>query len=128
MKIAITSIVGLVIITTVMFAQSLEKQAQNLDKERDKIADTIAYIRKETIGGKLDFTYVLKEPGFLPIDHQGVRFNRNDYHVFLWGEAVGDLGLESSEKASKLWEEINGKKLTRPQRIALRIGFDKKIK
>ena len=121
MKIAITSIVGLIIITTVMFAQ-------NVNEEKDKTAGTIKYIKKETIGGKLDFTSVLKEPGFLPIDHKGVRFNRNDYHVFLWGQAVSDLGLESSDKASSLWEEIHDKKLTGPQRTALRIGFDKKFK
>ena len=121
MKIAISSIVGMVIITTVIFAQSL-------DNEKEKIADTIEYIKRETIGGKLDFTSVLKEPGFLPIDHNGVRFNRNDYHVFLWGQAVRDLGLESSDKSAKLWEEIHGKKLTGPQRTALKIGFDKKIK
>ena len=121
MKIAISSIVGLIIMTTIIFAQ-------NVDKETDKTADTIEYIKKETIGGKLDFTSVLKEPGFLPIDHNGVRFNRIDYHVFLWGQAVGDLGLESSDKASSLWEEIHRKKLTGPQRTALRIGFEKEIK
>ena len=76
MKIAISSIVGLVTISTVIFAQSFYK-------EKGKISDTIEYIKRETIGGKLDFTWVLKEPGFLPINHNGVRFNRNDYHVFL---------------------------------------------
>jgi hypothetical protein len=121
MKIAISGIVGLVIVTAVVFAQ-------RLDKSKDSIGDTIEYIRKETIGGKLDFTSVLREPGSLPIDHKGVRFNRNDYPVFLWGEAVSDLGLESSAKASILWEEIHGKRLTGPQRTALRIGFEKKIK
>lgn len=76
MKIAISGIVGLIIITTVMFTQ-------NVDKEIDKTTNTIEYIKKKTIGGKLDFASVMKEPGFLPIDHNGVRFNRNDYHVFL---------------------------------------------
>lgn len=101
--------------------------AQNLDKEKGKTGDTLEYIKKETIGGKLDFTSVLKEPGHT-IDHNGVSFNKNDYHVFLWGRAVGDLGLESSHQATKLWEEIHRKKLTGPQRIALRIGFDKLLK
>lgn len=121
MKIAITAIASLIIITTVMFAQ-------NRDKEKDKLADTIEYIRKETIGGKLDFTSVLKETDHPTIDHKGVRFNRNDYYVFLWGEAVGELGLASSEDAARLWEEIHGKKLTGPQRTALKIGFEKEIK
>ena len=117
----VSCIVGLVIIVTVMFAQ-------NPNKEKDKIAATIEYIKRETIGGKLDFTSVLKGPDSLPIDHNGTRFNRNDYYVFLWGQAVGDCGLESTEKAVKLWEEIHGKKLTGPQRTALKIGFEKKIK
>ena len=121
MKTTISIIVGLIIITTVMFAQ-------NADKEKDKIGNTIDYIKKETLGGKLDFTSVLKGSDNFPIDHKGVRFNRNDYYVFLWGEAISDLGLKSSEEAIGLWEEIQGKKLTGPQRTALRIGFEKRIK
>ena len=121
MKIVISSFVGLVIITTVIFTQSI-------DKKKEAIADTIEYIKKETIGGKLDFASVLKETDGLLIDHNGVRFNINDYYVFLWGQAVSDLGLETSEKAVRLWEKIHGKKLTSPQRTALRIGFAKALK
>lgn len=121
MKTIIASIVGLVIMITVIFAQSV-------DKNKDTIADTIKYIKKETIGGKLDFTSILKETDGLLIDHDGVRFNKNDYYVFLWGQAVSDLGLESSESAAKLWEKIHDKKLTGPQRTALRIGLEKQLK
>lgn len=121
MKTALSGIFGLLIIATVVFAQ-------NLDKNDNRIADKIEYIKQETIGGKLDFTFSLKESDYPTIEHKGVRFNRNDYHVFLWGQAVRDLGLESSAKASSLWEEIHGKKLTGPQRTALRIGFDKELK
>ena len=101
--------------------------AQTLEKKSDKTAGTIEYIKKETIGGKLDYRSVLKDQDQV-IDHKGVRFNKNDYHVFLWGESVGALGVESTDKAAKLWEEIHGQKLTSPQRTALRIGFEKKIK
>lgn len=121
MKIAITAIASLIIITTAMFAQIG-------DKEKDKLTDTVEYIRKETLGGKLDFTSVLKETDYPTIDHKGVRFNKNDYYVFLWGQAVGELGLTSSEDAARLWEEIHEKKLTGPQRTALKIGFEKEIK
>jgi hypothetical protein len=38
------------------------------------------------------------------------------------------MGIETSDKAISLWEEIQGKKLTGPQMTALRIGFEKKIK
>lgn len=121
MKTALSCIVGVVIIATAVFAQSV-------DKNKERISDTIEYIKRETIGGKLDFTAVLREADIPTIEHKGVRFNRNDYYVFLWGQAVGDLGLESSEKAGRLWEEIHGKKLTPPQKTALRIGFEKEIK
>ena len=121
MKTAITGIIGLVVITTVIFAQ-------RPDKEKDKTAETIEYIKAETIGGTLDFTSVLNKPDDSPIDHKGVRFNKNDYYVFLWGQAVSDLGVESSNQAAQLWEEIHDKTLTGPQRTALKIGFEKEIK
>jgi hypothetical protein len=121
MKIALSSIVALLIIAAVTLAQRPDKKTGN-------VADTIEYIKRETIGGKLDFTSVLKEPGFLPIDYNGVRFNRNDYHVFLWGQAVSDLGVESTDEAARLWEDIHQKKLSSPQRTALKIGFEKKLK
>ena len=120
MKIIVSSIVGLVLVTTIMVAQ-------NQDNEKSKEGYTLEYIKKETIGGKLDFTSVLKEPGYT-IDHNGVRFNKNDYHVFLWGRAVSNLGLESSYQATELWEDIHRKALTGPQRTALRIGFEKQLK
>jgi len=121
MKAALSSLVCLIIISTILLAQKPHTK-------KDVTADKIEYIKKETIGGKLDFTSVLREPGFLPIEYEGVRFNRNDYHVFRWGQAVGDLGLESSAQAATLWEKIHDRKLTGPQRTALTIGFEKKLK
>jgi len=121
MKIIVPGIVGLIIITTVMFAQ-------NLDKEKGKATDTIEYIKRETLGGKLDFRSVLESPGEVITHDSGVRFNKNDYYVFLWGEAVSDMGLGPTSSASNLWEHIHGKKLTGPQRTALKIGYEKKLK
>ena len=119
MKIIVSSIIGLAI-TSIVIAQTLEKKG-------DKAPDRIEYIKKETIGGKLDYRSVLSNPDQV-VDHKGVRFNKNDYYVFLWGESVGELGIESYDKAAKLWEEIHAHKLTSPQRTALRIGFEKEIK
>lgn len=121
MKIAIASLAGLVIITTAIFAQ-------RPDRKSEQGNDTLEYIKKETIGGKLDFTAVLQQPDDFPIEHNGVRFNKNDYYVFLWGKAVTDMGLESTDDAARLWEKIHGKKLTNPQRTALKIGFEKQLK
>jgi hypothetical protein len=120
MKTIISSVVVIIIaITTIVFAQKP-------DREKSNVADTVEYIRKETIGGKLDFSSVLKSPGVVITHTNGIRFNKNDYYVFLWGQAVGELGVESSDKAARLWEEIHGKKLTGPQRTALKGGFEKK--
>src|SRR5690349_51609 len=114
MKITVSSILmlALIIVTTVMVAQ-------NLNEKKAKAADTIAYIKREMIGGVFDFRYVLKNPSEV-ITHQGMRFNKNDYYVFLWGEAVSNMGLGSAENAARLWEEIHHQKLTNPQRAALR--------
>lgn len=85
MKIIISSIVGL-IITAIIFAQTITR-------ENRAIADTIEYITSETIGGKLDFTAILKEPGFLPIDHKGVRLIEMTIMFFCGGKqsATWDL-------------------------------------
>lgn len=121
MKIAASGIFGLLIITTVLVAQKH-------DREQKTMTDSIDYdyIMRETIEGKLDFTAVLEAPGEVITHSNGIRFNKNDYHVFLWGEAVRKLGLASSDKAANLWEEIHGRKLTGPQRTALRIAIENK--
>ena len=121
MKTIISCIIGLTILSTVMFAQ-------NRGKQHDALADTIEYIRKETLGGKFDFRSVLNSPAEVIRHSNSVAFNKNDYHVFLWGRAVSDLGLESTDQAARLWEQIHGKKLTGPQRTALKIGFEKKVR
>ena len=112
---------ALIVVTTVMIAQ-------NLDKGKTKSTDTIEYIKRETIGGKFDFRYILKNPDVVIVHDDGTRFNKNDYYVFLWGRAVSDLGLKSTDNAARLWEQIHAQKLTNPQRTALKIGFEKKIK
>lgn len=120
MKLILSSIFGL-IVATLVFAQTVHTQ-------RPDLTETIAYIKKETLGGKLDFRSVLNDSVSVVVYHKGVGFNKNDYYVFLWGQAVSDSGLSSSEYAAKLWEEIHNQKLTMPQKTALMIGFKKKIK
>ena len=120
MKMIVSCIFGL-IITTLVVAQALRNQPPEPDK-------LVAYIKKETHGGKLDFRSVLKDSVSEVIYYKGVGFNKKDYYVFVWGQSVGELGLPSSENATKLWEEIHCQKLTMSQRTALIIGFEKKIK
>ncbi|MGC1241339.1 MAG: hypothetical protein WA874_07115 [Chryseosolibacter sp.] len=120
MKIIFSIIFGLIITTLVV--------AQTLRNPQPDLAETTAYIKMETLGGKLDFRSFLSDSVNTVIYYKGVGFNKNDYYVFLWGQSVGELGLPSSENAAKLWEEIHDQKLTMPQKTALRIGFEKKIK
>jgi hypothetical protein len=98
--------------------------AKQLLSPEEEIKDPIEYIKKETIGGKLDFNKVLeaeKQSFFLS---NGVLYNKKDFAIYLWGKKVKMLGISSTEKAAKLWKEINGRTLTAPEKKALISGFD----
>jgi hypothetical protein len=88
----------------------------------------IEYIKKETIGGKLDFNKVLEKETQVLFLYDGIAYNKKDFAIFLWGKKVKKLGIGSSKKATKLWEEINNRTLTKPEKKALVRGFDSKTK
>lgn len=95
-------------------------------KQTEEIKDPEEYIKKETIGGKLDFDKTLeneKTPFFL---YDGIAYNKKDFAIYLWGKKVKMLGISSIKKAAKLWEEINKRELTTPEKKALKNGFDSK--
>jgi hypothetical protein len=119
MKILLSSTV-ILIVTTFLFAQTPERR-------KDAIGDTIRYIKQETrTGGKLDFTPSEdKGEHGLYYDNK-VAFNKKDYIILRWGQAVRQLGISSTGKASALWEEIYGRELTNPERTALRIGVERR--
>lgn len=84
----------------------------------------IAFIKKETIDGSLDFNKKLKEQGktgFLLFD--GVAYNTEDFAILLWGKAIKKLGVDSVKKAIMLWEEIHNKTLTKADIKALKKGM-----
>ena len=92
----------------------------------EDIKDPVKYIKKETIGGKLDFNKALeneKTPFFL---YDGIAYNKKDFAIYLWGKKVKTLGIGSPKKATKLWEEINNRELTSPEKKALENGFNSK--
>jgi hypothetical protein len=119
MKITIISIIG-IFFTTLTFGQVKDSLS--------KAEDPIEYIRKESIGGKLDFKVTLEKEkkGFYLYD--GIAYNQKDFAIFLWGQAVKRLGIPTRKKASKLWEEINKRELTKPEKNALTRGFNMEIK
>jgi len=95
--------------------------AQQTDKEN--------YIKKESIGGKLDFTKSVeekyKEAPFIKFGD--TLYNKKDFAVLLWASNVRNLGIESIDRAEKLWEEVYKRNLTGPEKKALKTGFEAKF-
>ena len=95
--------------------------------EEDIVVDhVVEYLKKESVGGELDFNSVLEkdEKGFYLYD--GVAYNKKDFAIFLWGQAVRKRGSLSRAEAIQLWQEIHGRELSRPERKALERGFKAK--
>lgn len=88
----------------------------------------IDYIKKETIGGQLDFNKVLEkeEQGLFLYD--GVAYNKKDFAFYLWGKKVKLLGLKDAEQAIKTYEEIAKRQLTEPEKKAINSGFNSDTK
>ncbi len=95
---------------------------------KEEIKDPVAYIKKETIGGKLDFNLLLEKETQGLFIYDGVAYNKKDLAIYLWGKSVKNLGISSSKKAAALWEEINKRPLTDPEKKALTSGFNNKSK
>ena len=83
-----------------------------------------AYIRQETVGGALDFCKRLKNDGRSIYVASKVSYSKEEYAVFLWGEAAAKLGIASGKKAAKLWQELHERKLSTAESKALKNGFD----
>lgn len=86
-------------------------------------------IKEESIGGSLDFTKTIEEKySSAPFIRFGdILYNKKDFAILFWGAKVKYLGVESLDEAIKLWEEIHGKKLTKPENKALKTGFETKF-
>jgi hypothetical protein len=97
--------------------------AQQTDKEN--------YIKKESIGGKLDFTKKVeaqyKDAPFIRFGDSNILYNKKDFAILLWAANVRNLGIESFDQAVKIWEEIYKRTLTDPEKKALKAGFEAKF-
>lgn len=100
--------------------------ANQLISGGEEMKDPVEYIKKETIGGKLDFNKVLENEKQSLFVYDGIAYNKKDFAIYLWGKKVKMIGIKSSKKAIKLWEEINKRTLTEPERKALNNGFNSK--
>lgn len=91
--------------------------------------ETIKYIKSESVGGKLDFTKVVEDKysGAPFIRYGNTLYNKKDLSILLWGAKVKSLGIESFDETIKLWESINNRVLTEPERKALKTGFEAEL-
>lgn len=91
-------------------------------------ADVENYIKKESIGGKLDFTKNVEREYATPFIRFGdTIYNKKDFTILLWAAKVRALGIESLDKTIILWENINRRSLTDPEKKALKTGFESKF-
>jgi len=95
-------------------------------KEEKK--DVEAYIKNETINGKLDFNKILENEKQSLFLYDGVAYNKKDFAIYLWGKKVKILGITSAKKAVNLWKEIYKRELTVPEKKALSSGFESNTK
>ena len=100
---------------------------QTIEGEPDLIIDTaVEYLKKESIGGKLDFNSVLEKDNKGLYLYDGVSYNKKDFAIFLWGQAVKEHAILSRAEVIQLWEEIYGRKLSRAEKKALERGYQAK--
>jgi len=97
--------------------------ASQLINGGEEIKDPVEYIKKETIGGKLDFNQILENKNQSLFVYDGMAYSKKDFAIYLWGKKVKMIGIKSSKKATKLWEEINNRTLSDPEKKALINGF-----
>lgn len=90
--------------------------AKQLLSPEEEIKDPVEYIKKETTGGKLDFNKVLEAENQSFFLYDGVMYSKKDFAIYLWGRKVKMLGISSSKEAVKLWEGINNRTLTGPEK------------
>ena len=109
------------ILFTFLIFIGISTSAQQSDKEN--------YIKKESIGGKLDFTKKVDEKykDSPMIVFGDTAYNKKDFAILLWATNVRNLGIESFDQTAKLWEEIYKKNLTDPEKKALKAGFEAKF-
>jgi hypothetical protein len=100
--------------------------AKQIITPEEEIKDPIEYIKKESIGGKLDFNKLLEKETQILFLYEEIAYNKKDFAIFLWGKKIKMLGISSSKKATILWEEINNRTLTTPEKKALLNGFNSK--
>lgn len=109
------------LLLSLLVSMSVFTFAQQTDKEN--------YIKKESIGGKLDFAKKVEEKykDTPMIVFGDAAYNKKDFAILLWAANVRNSGIESFDQAVKIWEEIYKRSLSDPEKKALKAGFEAKF-
>jgi hypothetical protein len=110
-------IIILLIISCSAFGQN---EYSIYDQDKETVTE---YFQKETIGGKLDFELKMKDDKAPFYRIGNILYNRKDFGILLWAQAIKMTGKFSKKEALKLWEEIKKRKLTKPEKKAFKKGF-----
>ncbi len=124
MKILITIFVACLVFSC---ARTTTRTATvNSNSERTSYGPTpsdLKYIKKETIGGKLDFAKTL--PTNTTHFQVGTKiYGRQSMALYNWGSAVHKLKVKTPDHAVQLYEEIKGVELNEKEKEALTHGFN----
>jgi predicted transcriptional regulator YdeE len=122
-KIKIKSLLFIILflIVNAAFSQSEIKKDSTLNskiEEKEKIENPKEYIKKETIGGKLDFSKLYVGYGAKNAQHKAYL-----YSIATWTYAVKDLGIRKEKDIIKLWEEIYKRKMKKDEKKAIELGL-----
>lgn len=102
----------------------IANQLTGVEKQEKSSKNIEEFIRKESIGGQLDFSKTLDSEKGSMLLHEGIAYSKKDFSIYMWAKTVKKLGVESSKRAIELWQEINSKELTSSEKKALEHGFD----
>lgn len=80
-------------------------------------------LRNESIGGRFDFSIRLAQDEQQLYLVDDVAYNKDDFAMYLWGQAARQQGIENAKMAIEIWEEIHGQELTSSKAKVLKAGF-----
>ena len=94
-----------------------QRKLELITKEADSISNPLEYIKKESIGGKLDYSKMFKGYGA-----ENAQYKAYLYSIALWSYSVEELGITRKKEKIKLWEEIHERKMTTDEKNVIKYG------
>ncbi len=93
--------------------------------EKKETGSIIDFIKKESIGGGLDYEKSLDKSILYEFEDK-MLYSQPEASVYLWAKGVKKLGVESASEALKLYEEIYKKTLEGGMKKAFEAGYNSK--